>query len=427
MSRSNRPMTTPPMQLCGISEVAPGSVLGSIVSDPRKPDHDLLRPGVTLDRDLLAGLKQRGVSQLWIEDNLTKDLDAAVAPGLTASRLATYTQLRDTLSACARRSVSCADMQGYRQAIMGMVLESIASSQYASLTDALFGAGGQASHGTNVAYLSLLCGLHIEAYVIREQPRLPVKDAREMSSLGLAGLLHDIGKTKLLPKVSAFHDLHAKENGGDADRPDGYTDHGPLGHAMLECSRAPARVAYTMLHHHQRFDGQGWPAMPRRDDEKTRQPLSGRRIHIFARIVAAANVLDNLMRDAEGARRPPVMALHAFASSRFDGWFDPVVRAAMLARIPPFAIGTQVTLSNGRKGVVIRPNLASPCRPEVRLIPLDDAAAPETIALDATRDIIITHALGVDVAASLYDLPAATWPDAADASPEANATESEAA
>ncbi|MBI1190200.1 MAG: hypothetical protein GC200_05900 [Tepidisphaera sp.] len=420
-------MTTPPMQLCGISEVPPGSVLGSIVSDPRKPDHDLLRPGVELDRDLLAGLKQRGVSQLWIEDNLTKDLDAAVAPGLTASRLATYTQLRDSLSACARRSVSCAAMQGYRQAVMGMVLESIASSQYAGMTDTLFGAGGQASHGTNVAYLSLLCGLHIEAYVVREQPRLPVKDAREMSSLGLAGLLHDIGKTKLLPRVSTFHDLHAKENGGDADRPEGYTDHGSLGHAMLEFSRAPARVAYTMLHHHQRFDGHGWPTVPRRDDDKIREPLSGRRIHIFARIVAAANVLDNLLRDAQGERRPPVAALHAFASPRFDGWFDPVVRAAMLARIPPFAIGTQITLSNGRRGVVVRPNLESPCRPEVRLIPDRDSDTPQTLALDATRSVTITHALGVDVANYLYDLPAAIWPDAADECPEPNATESEAA
>ena len=33
---------------------------------------------------------------------------------------------------------------------------------------------------------------------------------------------------------------------------------------------------------------------------------------------------------------------------RFDGWFDPVVRLAVLRRIPPFAVGSQVVL-NGAK------------------------------------------------------------------------------
>ena len=60
------------MLLCGIDDVTPGTVLGALVSDPMNPAHDLLRPGVVLDKALLTSLRKRGVIQLWVEDNLTR-------------------------------------------------------------------------------------------------------------------------------------------------------------------------------------------------------------------------------------------------------------------------------------------------------------------------------------------------------------------
>lgn len=173
---------------------------------------------------------------------------------------------------------------------------------------------------------------------------------------------------------------------------------------MLENGKAPARVAYTILNHHQRFDGRGWPDMGPLTGGRIEGPLAGRAIHIIARVVAAANVLDNLRTDAEGSRRPPVAALSAFASPRFDGWFDPIVRRALLLRVPPFAIGTEVRLSDGRRCVVQAPNVADPCRPVVRALH-PGGKEPEIVDLHAVPAIRITHALGEEVGQYLFEPP----------------------
>lgn len=408
------------MLQCALDDVTPGMILGSTLLDPQRPQHELLRPGVALDAGLLASLRQRGVTRVWVEDDLTKDLDAAVAPTLTASRMQVYGALREGLGAASRGTISTASIREYRAAVLSLVVESVAAAPYASMTDALFGAPGLAAHGTNVAYLSLLCGLQINRYVAAEQSRLPPKEAREVSVLGIAGLLHDIGKCRGVPRVAGFHDIDARESGGGQDRPAGYAEHVTLGRMMLEDSRAPARVAYTVLHHHQRFDGTGWP-VPAASADRARPRFAGRAIHIFARIVSAANVLDGLLRDAAGGQRPPVAALHAFASARFDGWFDPVVRRAMLLRVPAYAIGTHVTLSDGRRAVVVGLNEEDPCRPVVRLHPHGGGrgagrreATAEVVDLSDAPGVRITHALGVDVAGYEYEAPPVVAPAAAE-------------
>ena len=408
------------MLLVNINDVRPGAVLGALVTDPRSPELTLLRPGVELDGSMLASVKRRGVTQLWVEDDLTKDLDAAVAPELIAARLEVYTRLRDDLKGFSRKTVTVSSVQAYRQAVMGLVTQVISSGAYVSMIDTLFGAGDLVTHSSNVAYLSLLAALHVEAYVVSEQKKLDREQARDTSVLGLAGMLHDIGKTGLVPRSAAFHDIYA-----DAahPRPEKYLEHVNIGHQMLADSRAPARVAHVVLNHHQRFDGKGWPDLTTMSAGRVKGPLSGRRIHIHARIVAAANVLDNLLRDADGGRRPPVAALCAFASPAYDGWFDPIIRRALLLRVPPFAIGSDVTLSDGRRAVVVAPTPDDPCRPVVRV--LTDLAGERVteatnIDLHATpaAAIRITHVMGQDVSRYLYDPPPAVpWPDdTADAS-----------
>lgn len=371
------------------------------MADPQVPGHDLLRPGVVLDAGMLATLKKRGVRTVWIEDDFTKDLDAAVAPKLAAARQEVYAQLKSGLAASAKGTLTTAAIKDQKRAVMGLVLEAIGSARYASLTDSLFSATGQAGHGANVAYLALLTGLHLENYVVAEQTRLDRRMARDMSVLGLAGLLHDVGKASMSGEVAGEHEVHAAECG---ELSEGYLSHVAKGKRALESSGAPARVTHAVLNHHQRFDGSGWPDISKVSAGAKPGPLSGKRIHVFARIVAAANVLDNLMRDASGAKRPPVAALHAFASPRFDGWFDPVIRRAMLLRMPPFAIGTEVRLSDGRRAVVVEPCPEDPCRPAVRAR-VDEAGTPEPIALALRRDLKITHALGEEVGQFLYETP----------------------
>lgn len=392
------------MLQCSIHDIRAGMVLGAQVNDPLQPERRLLLPGVALDSGMIASLAKRGVAQLWVEDDLTADLDAAVAPQLDAAKLGVYTRLREDISGLSRQTLTTSSVQVYRQAVMDLVTQAISAGAYAGLTGSLVACDGLATHGANVAYLSLLCGLHAESYVISEQKRLEREQARDMAVLGMAGLLHDIGKVRLDSEGRAMHevDKHPEPPGAP------YAAHVLSGRELLEHARAPARVSYAVLNHHQRYDGRGWPDLAPLTAGRITGPLRGRQIHVFARIVSAANVLDNLLSAAARAGDPPVTALKAFASSRFDGWFDPTIRRAMLLRVPPFGVGTEVRLSDGRRAVVVAPTPRDPCRPLARALTAENGrrlTAAENIDLTERRDLRITHHLGREVGDCLYEPP----------------------
>jgi hypothetical protein len=82
----------------------------------------------------------------------------------------------------------------------------------------------------------------------------------------------------------------------------------------------------------------------------------------------------------------------------------------MLLRVPPFAVGTEVKLNDGRRAVVVAPTPDRPCRPVVRALTGEDGRRVETsetmdLSLPAAAALFITHAMGEDVAACLYDVP----------------------
>jgi hypothetical protein len=70
-------------------------------------------------------------------------------------------------------------------------------------------------------------------------------------------------------------------------------------------------------------------------------------------------------------------------------------------------VGTDVTLSDGRRAVVICPSLEEPCRPIVRVRTADAPEKGETLDLDCPdgRRLRITHAMGEDVSPYYYAAP----------------------
>ena len=178
------------MLLCGIGDLEPGMKVGATVIHPRRPELNLLRPGVDLDAEMIRQLPRLGVSELWIEHDATNDLDAAVAPKLTQLQTEVYLQLRGDIAKLARVTVSTAQIQSYRRTISELVLELTASGKYARLSRQLLDDPGDLFvHGANVAFLSTLVGLELQSYVIRQRPRLPIQHARDIVPLGLGAML----------------------------------------------------------------------------------------------------------------------------------------------------------------------------------------------------------------------------------------------
>ncbi len=188
-----------------------------------------------------------------------------------------------------------------------------------------------------------VCGLMIE---LARRLKLPTDQHHD---IGLAGLLHDVGKarlpTTLLDKPGA---LTAQEQSV-------MHQHCQLGHDILTSSEQalPAVVLDVCLHHHERLDGSGYP------DRR-----SGNNVSLAARMAAICDVYD-----AVTSPRPykacwsPAEAIEYMAERPHH--FDPEVLRAFTGMIGIFPVGSMVRLQSERLAVVLDEPEENPLAPAV--------------------------------------------------------------
>jgi len=66
--------------------------------------------------------------------------------------------------------------------------------------------------------------------------------------------------------------------------------------------------------------------------------------------------------------------------------FDPKILNLFIKKIVPYPVGTNVELSNGRKGIVIENFSNSFMRPKIKVFPLPDEVGSEEIIYDLCND-----------------------------------------
>ena len=377
-------------------------VLAAPVRHPNVDSHVLLQARYRTESDTKAQLERFGISAVWVRHPGFDFLDDRLCDEIPRARVRLYESVKRNFSGIADTPAVAFDLYDYRTTIGTMIMAVVANKSNAILAERLMNGDSELfSHCSNVAYLSIVIGMRIKNYVFAERKYIDCTKGTDLTNLGIGAMLHDLGKLELNPE---WHDSHFfSEDNDTAD----YRSHVERGYRFVQ-GRLEASASQILLHHHQRFDGKGWPDLTQITNGRVQGNQMGGEIHVFSRIVAATNVLDNLLRDADGTQRPPVAALSEFASSRFDGWFDPIVRLAVLQRIPPLAVGSQVDLNDDRPAVVVAPNLRRPCRPSVRLLDDSAQAAVETCTvLDLVDhpELHIVRDAGVDVKKWLFELP----------------------
>ncbi len=349
----------------GLSQAAEGMVLGMPVYHPRRPGTVLLQAGVTLTDGVLMRLGEMGVHTVWIRypslDFLTGYVDPAVmgAARKVSGRIA---EAFDTVQADTHAKL---DFGAYRNAIASWLGAIAENPRAALLVEELVDAGEPAlRHATTVCLLSVLMGLKLDFYLVRERAKLASGAARDVTSLGMAGMLHDVGMLRLEPGVLAR--WNATRDESDA----AWREHVNLGFSMVRGGVEPS-AASAVLHHHERFDGTGFPG-----EVRHREPVrqAGSDIHVFARVVAAADMFDRLRSPASDPGSDPadfpsiptVRALKRLREFPLATRVDPVVMVALFAVTPPYPPGTMVALSTGERGVVVDWSPLDPCRPVVQ-------------------------------------------------------------
>jgi HD-GYP domain-containing protein (c-di-GMP phosphodiesterase class II) len=383
-----------------IEDAAAGMRLAAPVYHPAQVEQELLRRGYVLERNVLDRLRSLGVGTLAVDWPGLEDLDRHLAPTLSPARQKLYEQIKETISANQRRMRPAVSFTDYYATTRELVLSLLGNGTTPIYVEVLSRLGSSAiGHAAAVAHLSLVLGLKLETYLIEQRSRLPPRHAREVVNLGVAGMLHDMGKLKLPPNQQGFDVFHEPP---DEPTLAGHREHAALGYEMIRRGVEPSAAA-AVLHHHQRFDGSGFPSLPQKTPPDT--PLAGTDIHVFGRILAMADGFDRLTTPIDGSpRRSNLLAIRDLRT-KYAHWFDPKVLATLAVVAPPFLPGTRVTLSDGTLAAVsdVEPN--APFRPAIRRIGDDPSAPPgEVVRLVEHPELAIERADGLDVRAIVEEL-----------------------
>lgn len=161
---------------------------------------------------------------------------------------------------------------------------------------------------------------------------------QKVRDLGMAGLLHDIGKMAV-PQA-----ILDKPGQLDDDEVAQVRDHPEEGRRLLaQSDHVPELAMEVCLHHHEKLDGTGYP-----------HRLSGEAIGLAARMGAICDVYDALTSNrAYKQAWTPTEAVTAMAS--WDGHFDPALLFRFMQSIMIFPGGLLVRLRSNRLAVVLNP------------------------------------------------------------------------
>lgn len=388
-----------------LAQAVEGMSLALPLYHPVRPGVVLLRAGIVLDNHTIKRLWEMGLRDVWISYPALSFIADFVNPAVLEACHGITQQVADAFDRVLVDAHAKLDYPTYRRAIASL-LEKLAQSPKAGIlvNEIVDGSQPALRHATNVCLVSVLMGIKLDFYLVKERPRLKSGLAQGVTTLGLGALLHDIGMLRLdADTLQRWNTTHDESDAA-------WREHTELGYRILQGNIEPSAAA-AVQHHHQHFDGSGFPpAKPGALPESARG-LAGSDIHIFARIVTVADLLDRLRNPADThgavggtiAPVPTVRALKLMQQPPYSRWTDPVVLRALINVVPPFPPGSMVKITGGVHAVVADWHPEDPCRPTVVTIPHDggrinpESAGGRKIDLRRNTDLEVIEIDGVDV------------------------------
>jgi len=176
-------------------------------------------------------------------------------------------------------------------------------------------------------------------------------DEELIRKLGIAGLLHDLGKAmmpmEVLNKPGKLSDDEFRI----------MKSHPEEGCKLLQDSHGIDDITFdVVLHHHEKTDGSGYP-----------KGLKDKEISLYAKMGAVCDVYDAIT-----SNRPykagwcPAESLRRMAEWA-NGHFDPTVFQAFVKSLGIYPIGSLVRLNSGRLGLVIEQSARSLLTPRIKV------------------------------------------------------------
>jgi len=199
------------------------------------------------------------------------------------------------------------------------------------------------THSVNVSILGMHLALHTE-------------HRKDIEDIGVGALLHDIGKAQMPARILN------KQGPLDSAEMQEMKRHPEIGLQRLKQSGETRPVVLScVLSHHEKVSGKGYP-----------QGRRGRHICPYAMVISIADIYDALTTDRPyRSAMDPKEALLLMARKMREDLHDGLLQC-FVSIVGYYPVGSEVELSNGFKGRVLKHYASRPNEPTIVLVSDDD-------------------------------------------------------
>ncbi len=330
----------------------PGMVIDQTIVD--RVGRNLVIKGSVLDEYIIDSMLKLGIMNAYIQDGEIPDPDESLITSPEAARQIERLTKADRKKVQLSESVKARVSEGiqfiYNSGSDSKAMSSAASNITEDLMDAIF--------KNNAVALDISALKTSDEYTFKHSvdvatiAMITAKSAglskTEVYNIGVSGLLHDVGKTKvpdeILNKPGPLNDEEFTI----------MKNHSLYGYRMIEHNdELTQAVKLAVLQHHEKIDGSGYPLGVKSDQ-----------ITKFAKILSVSDIYDALVTD-----RPYKQAFTQRTAIEMimsmTGELDITIMQKFLESMILYPVGTIVELSNGEKAKVVSNNPKYILRPTV--------------------------------------------------------------
>lgn len=303
----------------------------------------LIKKGYPIKKTYLLHIRNIGYQGIYIEDNLSEGVEIKdiISEELRRRTIYAVKDVFNAMDSVGANPKSVTSSLDTTKAFIDSIVFDIMNNKNAivNMIDIKVFDEYTFYHSVNVAILSIIVG-----------KALKLKD-KELYELGIAAVLHDIGK------VYIDKDILLKKGQLTDEEFEIIKTHSENGYKHLKNSYEIPTASYIgVLQHHEKYDGTGYPMRKKEDD-----------ISLYGRIICIADVYDAITsnRPYREAMLPSEAMEYIMANS--GTMFDSRIVKVFVDHVAAYPIGTSVKLSNSREALVIDNNLGAPLRPILKV------------------------------------------------------------
>jgi len=317
----------------------------------------MLGEGSRLSPRIIRALENLGYPGLYVEDEFSRDIEPEeIVSDIMRSKAMTLAKAMFTKAAQNRADKSQDISEGVTEILSDMV-DHVFATDNAVVNVPLLKSFDEYTYQHSVDVTVLCIGLGKAMNLSKG----------DVMTLGKAAFFHDIGKM-MIPRA-----ILNKPGKLTRDEAVIMRKHAELGFDFSKVALVqPPVVNRSVLHHHERWDGTGYPFR-----------LKGDEIPIYAQIIAISDVFDAMGSSRVYRKAQLATEGYEYILANSGHHFSAELVEVFARTIAPFPVGITVALSNGLHAVVIRNNPQLMMRPLVRAFDPDSPGNYEYINMSS--------------------------------------------